>query len=114
MRGAYGIESRRLEQLDLALLGPIKRRRPQRTVVVMNTSTSKVDGVTVEQKSFVNRPGQGPNAEVRLDAIHNLACTENFGHGTIQCWGLRRPERRMRQRDVFRSILARASAKLQL
>src|SRR5437763_11395777 len=54
-----------LEQLNPALLSTVKRRGPERTVVVVDAATREFDGVAVQQQSFFCRPRERPNTKGR-------------------------------------------------
>ena len=70
VRAADGVEARRLQDLDAALVGALDRRRPDHAVVVMDARAAEVHDLTVDPQAPSRVELQRPDPEGRLVTVH--------------------------------------------
>jgi hypothetical protein len=78
VRTAHSVESVRLEQLDLAFLGTIVRRRAERTVVVVHAAASQLERLAVQAEAGTRRERDRANAERRRGRVDELPVDTQF------------------------------------
>ena len=55
---AHGVEARGLEQFNLPFFSPIECGGSKWPIVMMHAAAHQLDGLTIQKKAFVDRPGE--------------------------------------------------------
>ena len=84
MAGAYGVDARALQDLELPLGGRPVDRHAQRAQIGMIANTLDFDVPPVQQEAFLRVEGDGADAEWRGVAVHHAAAIHDFAHQRVQ------------------------------
>ena len=101
MRRSHRVEPGRFQQLDSALLCPVERRRPKRSVIVVDTPAGQLDRPSVQQQSVFRRPRQSADTKRRHSLIHYFAVLEQLRDSPVEPRSVGRPKRRIGDGDFL-------------
>src|SRR5262249_48828246 len=102
MSRSYRIVTRRLKQLDSALLGTVERRRPERSVVMVDAAARELHRLAVQNETLFRRPCKRPDTKGGYHLIDNFAVFLHLRDGAVQNRRIRRPESRIGYRSLLR------------
>ncbi len=73
VRAADAVKTRRLHLFAAAFLRPIKRRRPDNAIVMVNAGAAQVHFLAIEAKTIFRVHGYCTNAEMLRHVVHRFA-----------------------------------------